>query len=59
MEHALYTDAFGALLTYLFINRVALNTYKEANGIKPLCPTQADVDAYSEFIRALFLFFEY
>lgn len=59
MGHTFYTDTFGALLAHLFINRSALNTYKEANGIKPLCPTQADVDAYSEFIKELFLFFEY
>ena len=59
MEHTLYTVTFKSILTYLFMNRSALNTYKEANGIKPLCPTQEDVDAYSEFIRKLYSFFEY
>jgi len=58
-QFTLYGFTFDKLVRYLYLNTASLSTYKEANGIKSLCPTQADVDAYSQFIAALFNFFEY
>lgn len=54
----------GLLLKKLWIiyinkNKYMLSVYKEANGIKQLCPTQRDVDSYVAFVDQLKSFFEY
>ncbi|MYL47277.1 nucleotidyltransferase [Virgibacillus halodenitrificans] len=50
---------FDMLITYLKNNSYLLSTYKEANGIKLLCPTQTDKDNMELFIHALEEFYEY
>lgn len=50
---------FQILLRYLFNNRGSVYKYKEANDIKPLCPSQAEINAYTQFIADLYYFFEY
>lgn len=59
MKRYLYGFAFEEVLTYLWQHKSDFETYKEANGIKPLCPTSTSVRAYQEFLDALFEFFEY
>lgn len=54
-----YGFAFEEIVNYLYKNKHYLSVYKEANGIKQLCPTQRDVDAYGLFIDQLYRFFEY
>lgn len=50
---------FDMLITYLKNNKYLLSSYKEANGIKLLCPTPSDVDSMNIFINALVEFYEY
>lgn len=50
---------FSHLVNYLWRNTANFPLYKEANGIKPLCPTAAEATAYAEFIVSLHDFFEY
>lgn len=50
---------FSDLVNYLWRNMANFPLYKEANGIKPLCPTAAEASAYSKFIASLHDFFEY
>lgn len=58
-QYSLYGFTFEKLLRYLYLNTSSFSSYKEANGIKLLCPTQTEINAYSEFITALYSFFEY
>ena len=58
-KYTLHGFLFQHLLSYLRTNKASLSNYKEANGIKPLCPTQSDIDAYESFIDVLNGFFEY
>lgn len=50
---------FDMLLSYLKSNSNALNAYKEANGIKLLCPTEESLRNMKSFILALGEFYEY
>lgn len=50
---------FHCILSYLNVNKELLLLYKEANGIKPLCPTQADFGNYLSFLGDLSIFYEY
>ena len=54
-----YGFIFEALLSYLYSNQQILTHGLEANGIKTLCTTQAEVSAYAAFINDLYKFFEY
>lgn len=54
-----YGFAFEEIVDYLYKNKYMLSVYKEANGIKQLCPTQRDVDSYVAFVDQLKSFFEY
>ncbi len=44
---------FDEILIYLSDNQEQIGTYKEANGIKPLCSSPSDIDNYKEFIKEL------
>lgn len=50
---------FDMLLSYLKNNLHSISSYKEANGIKLLCPTQDDLENMKSFISALIDFYEY
>lgn len=47
------------LLNYMAINSYLLSSYYEANGIKPLCNSQFEVEVYRDFINLLNTFFVY
>ena len=55
----IYKYAFDEVVNYLFDNKGLLQYYKEANGIKKLCPTAYDVQNYTTFISELRRFYEY
>ncbi|MEO2255401.1 nucleotidyltransferase [Paenibacillus amylolyticus] len=50
---------FSKLIDYLNSNSYALNTFKEANGIKLLCPNPDMIKNMESFINALTTFYEY
>lgn len=50
---------FDKLIAYLKNNKNLLFSYKEANGIKLLCPNPSDLDSMGTFIDALVEFYEY
>lgn len=56
-----YYHCFGfkEIVNYLFEHKYMLSIYREANGIKLLCPKQEDVDHYSKFINDIYSFFQY
>ena len=59
VKYTLYGFIFQHLLDYLCSGQINLSDCKEANGIKPLCSNQNDIDAYTDFINDLCSFFEY
>ena len=59
MKYGTYRYEFGAIVEYLFTHKDELSFYKEANGIKLLCPAITDVINYKNFIDKLFKFYEY
>ena len=59
MKYGTYRYEFGAIVEYLFTHKDELSFYKEANGIKLLCPAITDVINYKNFIDELFKFYEY
>lgn len=54
-----YKYIFEELVDYLYDNRPILNTYKEVNGIKALCPSYSDRENYTSFINDLNDFYQY
>lgn len=58
-KYTIYRYEFGEIVDYIYNNMGALNSYKEANGIKMLCLLQGDVEKYKCFIRDLNFFYEY
>ena len=58
-KYSLYGFTFQHLLNYMRSNTASLSEYKEVNGIKPLCPTTNDINAYETFITILSGLFEY
>ena len=54
-----YGFAFGEIVKYLDEHKYMLSLYKEANGIKPLCPTADDINRYKKFIDDLRSFYHY
>lgn len=50
---------FKKIVNGLYNNTAVLKTYYEANGIKPLCPDSKTTTAYTEFINALYSFYDY
>lgn len=58
-KYTIYRFAFDEIVDFVYKNKYMLSTYKEANGIKQLCPTQADINNYSSFIDELKRFYQY
>lgn len=58
-KYTTYRFAFDEIVDYLVKNKNSLGIYKEANGIKYLCPTASDVAKYSRFIDDLRAFYQY
>lgn len=58
-KYATYRFEFEEIVDYLYTHKEELNLYKEANGIKLLCPTTSDVIKYRNFIDKLKNFYEY
>lgn len=58
-KYTTYRYIFDDIVSYLHRNKVLLSLYKEANGIKLLCPTAEDVKKYEYFIDSLKNFYEY
>lgn len=58
-EYTSYKYIFEELVDYLYNNQPQLSTYKEANGIKALCPYTSDVEKYKRFINDLKTFYQY
>lgn len=54
-----YRFIFGEVVNCAYNSRHRLDEYKEANGIKMLCPTQADIANYQSFLSDLFNFYKY
>ena len=52
-------DDHSYIVNYIYNNKPLLFTYKEANGIKPLCPCPSDISKMSNFIDDLKRFYEY
>jgi len=59
MKYNIYRFVFGDVVDYLFDNQGLLPSYKEANGIKQLCPYTGDVKKYKAFIQDLKKFYQY
>lgn len=58
-KYSIYRYEFGEIVDYLYDNKLMLGSYKEANGIKTLCPASIDVSNYTNFINVLKQFYEY
>jgi hypothetical protein len=52
-------SAFETVIQYLFQNYQSLSLYKEANGIKPLCKNDSEVQEYRIFLQDLLKYFNY
>ena len=59
LKHTTYGFALYEIIYYLINHIPEINQYKEANGIKKLCPTQTDIEYYNKFIIDLSNFYEY
>lgn len=59
MKYSSYRFEFDEIVDYLVDNKMLLSIYKEANGIKPLCPSSTEVTKYSRFIDDLRAFYQY
>lgn len=51
--------AFKQLIGYLYSHKNLFETYKEANGIKPLCANNEDYSNICAFVDAISSFYEY
>ena len=58
-KYTTYKYEFGEIVSYLYQNTNSFAGYKEANGIKALCPTGYDVNKYASFVRDLYSFYDY
>lgn len=59
MKYSSYKYIFDEVVQYLSEHKHALESYKEANGIKPLCESSSDVEKYKNYIDRLRSFYEY
>ena len=59
MKYSIYRYEFGEIVDYLYEHKSEIEKYKEANGIKKLCPTVQDVQKYIAFIDKLKEFYNY
>lgn len=51
--------SFDEIIKYLVAHKADINLYKEANGIKYLCPLQSDTANYTQFVDDISAFYEY
>lgn len=58
-KYSTYKYAFEEIVNYIYYNTCHLHNYKEANGIKALCPKQSDINNYKNFIVDLKEFYQY
>ena len=54
-----YRFAFDEVVKYLYSNKAYLGVFKEANGIKTLCPDTSARQNYTRFIEDLHRFYDY
>ena len=54
-----YCFAFDEVVKYLYSNKGYLSIFKEANGIKLLCPNVSMQQNYYRFIEELYRFYDY
>lgn len=59
IKYTSYKYIFEEVVDYLYSNQSLLSTYKEANGIKALCPYSSDEENYTRFINDLKVFYQY
>ena len=59
MKYTTYRFEFEEIVDYIYKHKDEISSYKEANGIKMLCPVMADVTKYKSFIDRLKIFYEY
>ena len=59
MKYSTYRFAFEEVVDYLHEHKSYLIIYKEANGIKDLCPTSTERQNMSDFIDELYRFYQY
>jgi len=59
IKYTSYKYIFEEVVDYLYGNQSLLSTYKEANGIKALCPYSSDEENYTRFINDLKVFYQY
>lgn len=59
MKYSTYRFEFEEIVNYLYSHKDELYSYKEANGIKTLCPTLGDITHYQNFIDRLYTFYDY
>lgn len=58
-KYITYCFAFDEVVKYLYTNRSNLSIFKEANGIKDLCPDASTRQNYAQFIEELYAFYDY
>lgn len=58
-KYTSYKYIFEELVDFIYDNQSLLSTYKEANGIKELCPYSSDKENYKRFINDLKAFYQY
>lgn len=58
-RYSTYRFAFGEVVDYLYENKNKLSYFREANGIKKLCPNTAILQNYKTFIDELHGFYDY
>ncbi len=59
MKYSSYRFIFGDVVDYLYDHMSSVSSYKEANGIKQLCPHSLDVENYTAFITDLKSIYQY
>lgn len=57
--YSIYRFSFDEIIKYLINHDYEIYLFKEANGIKELCPTQSDAEKYKKFMTDLNNFYEY
>lgn len=58
-KYSSYRFVFDEVVKYLVSHKQDLASYKEANGIKPLCGSSIDIQKYKSYIERLGTFYEY
>ena len=59
MKYSIYRYEFREIVEYLYKHKDEFSSYKEANGIKELCPTTTEIINYKKFVDRLYQFYEY